>query len=191
MTTRKTIALTIQIFVGKVTSLILNMLCRFVIAFLPKTLRLFISWLKLLSAVILEPKKIVYHCFHIFPFYLPWRDGTRCHDVSFLNVEFPSQLFHSPLFTLIKSLFSSFSLSTIRVISSAYLRLLILLLAILTLACESSSPAFRMMDSAYKLNKQGGNIQLWCTIFPILNQSVFPCLVLTVASWLEYRFHRR
>ena len=57
MTPGKTIALTRWIFVGKVMSLILNMLCRFVIAFLPKTLHLFISWLKLLSAVILEPKK--------------------------------------------------------------------------------------------------------------------------------------
>ena len=46
------------------------------------------------------------------------------------------------------------------------------LLAILILACASSSPAFRMMDSAYKLNKQSDNIQPWCTPFPIWNQSV-------------------
>ena len=58
MTTRKTVALTIQIFVGKVMSLLLNMLSRFVIAFLPKSMRLFISWLQSLSAVILESKKI-------------------------------------------------------------------------------------------------------------------------------------
>ena len=94
----------------------------------------------------------VYHCFHIFPFYLPWRDGTRCHGVSFLSVEFPSQLFHSSLFTLIKSLFSSYSLSAVRVVSSAYLRLLIFLLAILIPACASSSPAFHVLYSAYKLN---------------------------------------
>ena len=46
-------------------------------------------------------------------------------------------------------------------------------------------------NSAYKLNKQGDNIQPWCTPFPILNQSVVPCAVLTVASWPPYRFLRR
>ena len=48
-----------------------------------------------------------------------------------------------------------------------------------------------MMYSAYKLNKQGDNIQPWCTPFPIWNQSVIPCSVLTVASWPAYRFARR
>ena len=47
------------------------------------------------------------------------------------------------------------------------------------------------MYSAYKLNKQGDNIQTWCIPFPIWNQSVVPCPVLTVASWLAYRFLRR
>ena len=93
-------------------------------------------------------------------------------------------------FTFIKRLFSS-SLSAIRVVSSAYLRLLIFLLAILIPACTSSSPAFLMMYSAYKLNKQGDNIQPWCTPFPIWNQSVVPCLFLTVASWSAYRFLKR
>ena len=74
--------------------------------------------------------------------------------------------------------------------SSAYLRLLIFLLAILIPACDSLSLAFGMIYSAYKLNKQGGNIQPWRTPFPIWNQSV-PCLVLTVASWPAYRFLRR
>ena len=64
------------------------------------------------------------------------------------------------------------------VVSSAYLRLLIFLRAILIPACVSSSPAFLMMYSAYKLNKQGDNIQPWHTPFPIWNQSV-PCPVLT------------
>ena len=58
MTTGKTIALTIQTFVGKVTSLLFNMLSRFVIAFLPRSKGLLISWLQSLSTVILEPKKI-------------------------------------------------------------------------------------------------------------------------------------
>ena len=63
--------------------------------------------------------------------------------------------------------------------------------AILIPACVSSSPAFLMMYSAYKLNKQGDNIQPWRTPFLIWNQSVVPCPVLTVASWPAYRFHKR
>ena len=94
-------------------------------------------------------------------------------------------------FTFIKRLFSSSSHFAIRVLSSAYLRLLILLPAILIPACASSSPAFLMMCSAYKVNKHGDNIQPWCTPFPIWNQSVVPCPVLTVASWPAYRFPKR
>ena len=75
--------------------------------------------------------------------------------------------------------------------SSAFLRLLIILLAILIPACASSSPAFHMLYSAYELNKQGDNIQPWCTPFLIWNQSVVPCTVLTVASWPANRFLRR
>ena len=75
--------------------------------------------------------------------------------------------------------------------SSTYLRWLIFLPEILILACASSSPAFLMMYSAYKLNKQGDNIQPWHTPFPVWNQSVVLCLVLTVASWSAYRFLRR
>ena len=94
-------------------------------------------------------------------------------------------------FTLIKRLFSSSLLSAIRVVSSAYLKLLIFLLAILIPACALSSLAFHTMDSAYKLNMQSDNIQTWRTHFPILNQSVVPCWVLTVASWPACRFLRR
>ena len=71
-------------------------------------------------------------------------------------------------FTFIKKLFSSFSLSAIRAVSSAYLRSLIFLLALLIPAWTSSSPAFHMTYSAYKLNKQDDNIQDWCTPFPSL-----------------------
>ena len=91
-------------------------------------------------------------------------------------------------FTFMKRLFRSSSLSAIRVVSSAYLRLLIFVLAILSPACAPSSPAFLMMYSVQKLNKQGDNIQPWRTLFPIWNQSVVPCPVLTVASWPAYRF---
>ena len=93
-------------------------------------------------------------------------------------------------FTFIKRLFSS-SLSAISVVSSAYLRWLIFLPAILIPACASSSPAFLLIYSAYKLNEQGDNMQPWCTLLLTWNQSVIPCPVLTVASWLTYRFLRR
>ena len=98
--------------------------------------------------------------------------------------------FSLSFFTFIKRLFSSFSLSVIMLMSSEYLRLLIFLLAILIPACTSSSLAFQMMYYACKLNKQGDNIQPWCTPFPIWNQSV-PCPILTTASWPAHRFLRR
>ena len=89
MNTGKTIALTRRTFVDKVMSLLLNMLSRLVITFLPRSTRLLISWLQSPSAVILEPtKNKVWHCFHCFPIYFPWSDGTGCHDLRFLNVEF-------------------------------------------------------------------------------------------------------
>ena len=87
MTTGKIITLTRWTFVGKVMSLLFNMLSRFVITFLPRSKRLLISWLQSASAVIWEPPKIVCHCFHCFLIYLLWSDGIRCHDLSFLNVE--------------------------------------------------------------------------------------------------------
>ena len=68
---------------------------------------------------------------------------------------------------------------------------LIFLPAILIPACASSSLAFLMRYCAYELNKQGDNIQPWCTLFPVWNQSVVPYLVLSVVSWPAYRFLRR
>ena len=89
MTTGKTIALTIWTFVSKVVSLLFNMLSWFVIAFLPRSKRLLISWLQSPSAVILEPKNIKSVTVSTFlPIYLPQSDGTGCHDLSVLNVEF-------------------------------------------------------------------------------------------------------
>ena len=93
--------------------------------------------------------------------------------------------------TLIRKLFSSSSRCAIKVVASVYLKLLIFLLAILIPACDSCSPTFHVIYSTYKLNKQGDNIQLWHTPFPILNQSIVPWLFLTVASWPVYRLIRR
>ena len=98
MTIGKTIALTRWTFVDKVMSLLFNMLSRLVITFLPRSKHLLISWLQSPSAVILEPPKIVSHCLHCFPIYLPWSDGTGCHYLIFLKVElyanFLTLLFH-------------------------------------------------------------------------------------------------
>ena len=119
-----------------------------------------------------------FHCFHSpSPIYLHDLMGTDAMILVFWMLSL-SQLFHSP----ISLSFSSYSLSAIRVVSSAYLRLLIFLWAVLNPAYESSCLAFHMMYSAYMLNKQGDNIQPWCTPLPILKQSVAPCPVLTVAS---------
>ena len=191
MTTGKTIALTRQIFVGKVMSLLFNMLSRLVITFLPRSRRLLISWLQSPSALILEPRKIKSAIVSTV-------STSVCHEVMgpdamiliFWMLSF-KPTFSLSSFALIKRLFSSSSLSAIRVVSSAYLRLLIFLLAILIPSCASSSPAFLMMYSAYKLNKQGDNVQPWYMPFPVWNQSVVPCPVLTVASWPAYKFLKR
>ena len=157
----KTIALNIRIFVSKVMSLFFNMLCRLVIAFPPRTKSLVISWLQSSSAVILEPKKIKFVTVSIVSPYI-------CHEVMGLDATIlvfwmlsfkPAFLLSS--FTFIKRIFSSSSLSAIRVVLSAYLRLLTFLPAILIPACASSSQAFCTMYSEYKLNKQGDNIQPW------------------------------
>ena len=88
ITTGKTIALIRQNFVGKVMFLLFSMLSRLIITFLPRSKQ----WFNFMAAVTICPafgtqKNKVYHCFHHFPIYLPWSDGTRCHGLSFLNVE--------------------------------------------------------------------------------------------------------
>ena len=128
MTTGETITLTIEILVGRVMSLLFNTLSRFVVAFLPRSKCLLISWLQLPSAVIFEPKKLRLLLFPCFPIYLPWSNGTRCHDLDFLNIEFWASFLLSS-FTFIKRLFSSSCHFAFRVVSSVYLKLLIFLLA--------------------------------------------------------------
>ena len=170
-------------------SLLLNMLSRFVIALLPRSKHLLISWLQS-PLVCWSPKKQSVTVSMVSPFI--------CHEVIELDAMILvfwmlsfKPAFSLSSFTFIKRLFSSSSLSAIRVVSSAYLGLLIFLPSVLIPACASSSPAFPMMYSACKLNKQGDNIQPWFTPFQIWNQSAVPCPVLTVASWPAYRFLRR
>ena len=92
-------------------------------------------------------------------------------------------------FTFIKRIFSSYSLSALKVVSSACLRLLIVLPEILIPACASSSLAFHMMFSAFKLNKHGDNIHPWHTPLPIWNQSIFPCLTSQEAGQVVWYSH--
>ena len=162
-------------FVGKLMSLLFHMLSRFVIPFLPRSKCLLIVWLQSPSPVILEPKKIKSVIVFIFPHLFASSDRTRCHDLVFWILSFkPAFSLYS--FTLIKRLFSSSSLSTVKVVLFAYLLFLIFLLGILMVTCASSSLAviqvFHMMHSAYKLNKQGDNIQPYHILFPILNSSI-------------------
>ena len=98
-------------------------------------------------------KNKVFHCFRIYHEVM----GLDAMILVFLNVEF-KPAFSLSSFTFIKRLFCS-SFSAISMVLSVYLRLLILLPEILIPACSSYSPAFHMMYSSYKLNKQGDNIQ--------------------------------
>ena len=179
MTTGNTIALTIQIIVGKVMSLLFNTLPRSVITFLPRNKCLLISWLQSQTTVILEPENKICHCFHFSPSICHEMMGLDTMILVFWMLSF-KPAFSLSSFTLIKWLFSSSLLSAIKVISSVYLRLLIFLLAILIPACESIKLAFRVIYSAFKLNKQHDNIQCCHTPFSILKQSVVPGLVLVL-----------
>ena len=122
-----------------------NMLPRFVIAFFPRSKHLLISWLQSPSTVILEPKKYSLSLFSFSPIYLPWWDQMPWS--SFFEFWVLGQLFLFS-FTLIKRLFSFTSISAITVVSFAYLRLLIVLPAILIPACDLSCLACHMMFSA-------------------------------------------
>ena len=129
MTTGKTTAFTIWIFVGKV--MLMARLFSMLFSFPSKEQASFNWWM---AAFIVQSgsgaqEKKICHCFCFSPIYFPWSDGTGCHDLSFLNVEFQASFWLSS-FTLIKRLFCSFSLSAIRVVSSTYLRLLVFLLEI-------------------------------------------------------------
>ena len=179
LATEKTIALTIHGPLLAKWCLLFNILSRFVTAFLPRSKHLLISWLQSPSAVILEPKKRKSVLFAMeWWILMPWSEFL------FLILSFKPG-FSLPSFTL-KRLYSSSSYSALRVVSSAYLSLLMLLPAVLIPGCDSFSSAFQMMYSACKLNKQGNNIQLFCSPFPILNQSVVPCPVPNIYTIYQY-----
>ena len=151
-------------------SLLFNTLSRFVTVFLPRSNCLLISQLQSppMCQVAMGPDTMILLLF-------------------FLMFSFKPALSLSSL-TLIKMLLSSSSLSAIRVVSSIYLRLLLFPPPVLIPACNSSSPAFLMMCSAYRLNKQGDSRQICHTPFSILNQSAVPYSILTVASYPHIGF---
>ena len=163
-------------------SLLFNMLSRLVIAFLPRSKRLLISWLHSPSAVVLEPRKILCHCLHFSPIY-----GSDTMILAFWMLSF------KPAFSPLLSSSSRGSLVPLQFLPLEWYHLNIWGYWYFSQipACDSPRLAFCMMYSAYKLNKQGDNIQPWCNPFPIWNQSVGPYLVLTIASWTAYRFIRR
>ena len=165
MTTGKTIALTTWTFFGKVISLLCNVLSRFVIAFIPRSKCLLVSWLQSPSTLLLEPKKIKSVTVSIVsPSFYHEVMGPDALIFVFWQLNFKSA-FSLSTFTFIKRLFSS---------SLLY-----------------ASPVFSMIYTAYKLHKQGDSIYPWPTPFPIWNQSIVPCRVLIVTSQPAYRFLRR
>ena len=150
-----------------VMCLLHNMLSRFVIAFLPSSKCLLISWLQLPSAEILEPKKI--KSVTVFTFF-----PSICHEVmgpdamilAFWMLSFKSA-FSLSSFTLIKRFFHSSLLSAIRVVLSAYLRLLILLPAILIPAWDSFSLSELLLIGQQFLQIKNYKFYTKCEIAPI------------------------
>ena len=139
-------------------SLLFNMLSRLVIAFVPRSKHLnFMAGVTICSDPVAQENKVC-NCLHCFPICLPWSDGTGWWDwmpwSSFFDCWVLNQLFHSPLSP------SSSSLFAISVVSSAYLRLLIFLLAILIPACASFSSYQSLLDLTVILS--------WAYIFPAL-----------------------
>ena len=139
MATGKTIALTKWTFVGKVMSLLFNMLSRLIIAFLPKSKPLLISWLHSPSAVTLEPQKIKSDTVSLSISHEVMGPDAMILVLWMFSFKPTFSLFS---FTFIKRLFRSSSLSAIRVVSSAYLRLLIFLQAILIPDCVHPTQHF-------------------------------------------------
>ena len=170
----KTIPLIIQTFVSKVISLLFNMLSRFAIAFPPRSNHLLISWLQSPFSVISKPKKIKsVTVFIVFP--------SICHEVMGPDVMiFVSwRLSFKPgfslsSFTFIKRLFSSSSLSAIRVVPSANIRLLIFLMPILILASSRLHPAWDFT---------------WCTLHRSLSRVTLYSLSVLSQFWISVLFH--
>ena len=173
-------------FVAKVMSLFFNILSSMVITFLSKSKCLLISWLQSPSAVILEPPKI--KSVTVSPFICHEVMGLDAMILVFWMKSFKPD-FSLSSFTYIKRLFSSSSLSAIRVLSSAYLRLLIFLLAVLVQLVLHPVQHFTWRTLHVSLLSRVQHTALMYV--PNWNQFVLPCPFLTVASWTAYMFLRR
>ena len=184
------IALIRWTFVGKIISLLFNLMSMFLIDFLPRSKDLLISWLWLPSVVILEPPKTTYITVSIVSPSTCMEYGTRCHDLVFWMLSFKPP-FSLSSFTFVKRLFRSL-FSTIRVVSSKYLSYWYFSWQFWFQLVLHPAWHFILSEeySVYKLNNQGDNIQPWHTPFPIWNLPVVSCPVLIVASWPAYRFLR-
>ena len=121
-----------------------------------------------------------------------WNDGTGCHDLKFFECWVLSQFF-TLFFDLHQEALQFF-------LAFCHKSGIICISEVIDISHRNLAsglyffhPAwhFTWMYSAYKLNKQGNNIQPWCTPFPNWNQSIVPCVALTVASWPAYRYLRR
>ena len=176
-------ALTRRTFVGKVMSLLFNMLPRLVIAFLLRSQRLLISWLQSPSAVILEPPKI--KSLTVSPSICHKVVGPDAMILVFWMLSFKPAFWVSS-FTFIKRHFSSSSLYAIRVMSSAYLKLLIFLLAILIPTCASSSPAFH--QCTLRISRQYTALAY---SFPYSEPVCCSISSFNSCFWPAYRFFRR
>ena len=168
-------------------SLLFNMVSRLVITFLPRSKHLLISWLQYYSQLFWSPRKeyVTAYAFSL----------SICHEVRGLDTMILvfecwvlSQFFYSPL---LPSLIGSLVPLQFWPLKWHIWVFWYFSFAILIPACDSSSLAFHMTYSAYKVDKQSDNIQPCCTLFPILHQSIVPCQVLTSGSWHRYRFLRR
>ena len=144
MTTGEIIALTRWAFVGKVVYVLICCLGGHGFPSKEQVSFNFIAVVTICSGFGGQKNKVT-HCFHCLHIYLPWSDGTRCHDLSFLNVE----LFHSPQEAL--SLFFTFCHKGGGICISEVIDIS---LGNLDSGCDSSSPEFCMIYSAYKLNSR-------------------------------------
>ena len=140
-TTGKTIALTRQTFVGKVMSLLFNMLSRFVISFFSSKEQASFNFMVAVTICsdFEAQENNVCHCFHCFPIYLPWSDGTDAMILGFWMISFKLAFSFSSF--NFKKLFISSLLSAIRVVSSIYLRLLIFQLYVYIYPLPLESPS--------------------------------------------------
>ena len=152
-------------------SLFFNVLSRFVIVFLPRSKYLNFMTIVTIRSDFGTPQKWNLSLLPLFPLLFAMKCWDWVPQFSFYECWILSQLFHSSF--MLKKLFSSSSLSAIRLALSAYLRLLILLLATLNPACASSSQAFCMMYFAYQLNKWGNKIQPLRTPFSVWTNLLF------------------